>query len=153
MPSAGDASVHTEPRTFQEAVSRFELFLSRNGYSANLIWVEATDLIPAGVSLIYVKLPVPRKNPALARERFERAMKDGSGVRFATLCELGPSTCCYACVPKNSLEKEYRMIGNGLKMSAPISPVTGTPVGSRLRWWFLPVRRRQRLKFRGELCS
>jgi hypothetical protein len=57
----------TEPQSFEEAVSRFEFFLKENGYSANLIWVEPSDLVLSGQHSVYVKLPSPTTTLTRAR--------------------------------------------------------------------------------------
>jgi hypothetical protein len=143
-----------EPQTFEEAVSRFRNFLNENGYSADITWVESTDLVVSdGKRLIYVKLPAPARNAACALSRFERGMKEGRGVSFGTVCALANSTCCYAFVPKDEAEREQHFMGTGLKISARSGPYTpiGMIVTSRLRWWFLRFRHRGYSRIRESL--
>jgi hypothetical protein len=85
-----------EPQTFEEAVTHFQDLLTKNGYSANLVWVEPGDLVLPGNRSIYVKLPIPTRNLARARDRFEHGMSNGLGVVFGTICELPNATPCYA---------------------------------------------------------
>jgi hypothetical protein len=108
----------TEPQTFEEAVSRFQEFLRKNGWSENLIWVEPTDLLLSGRGPIYVKLPVPAENLTHARERFTSGMSNGLGILFRTMCEVKNATCCYAWAPKDPTEQSYHLMGSGLKVSA-----------------------------------
>lgn len=130
-----------EPRTFEEAVSRFEEFLRRNGYPPNLVWVEPTDLLLSGRGAIYVKLPVPAENLIRARERFGLGMNNGLGILLGTICYLRNATCCYAWVPKDHEEQQHHLMGNGLKLNATTdSRRTGRDVTSRFYWYLLNRR-------------
>ncbi len=91
----------TEPQTFEEAVSRFEEFLRKNGYSPTLMWVEPADLVLPGRRAIYVRVPVPSRNLEQARKRFVSGMTKGLGITFGTICDLPNATCCYVWVPKD----------------------------------------------------
>ena len=71
---------NTEPQTFEEAVSRFEIFLRENGHSATLLWVEPADLVLPGRRAIYVRVPVPSRNLEQAHKRFVSGMTEGLGV-------------------------------------------------------------------------
>ena len=108
-----------EPQSFEEAVSQFQEFLRKNGWSTNLIWVEPTDLLLTGSPAIYVRLPVPAENLALAHKRFALGMSNGLGILFDTICELKNASCCFAWVPKNPTEQADHLMGRGLKLSAP----------------------------------
>lgn len=134
-----------EPQTFEEAVAGFEGFLCQNGYSANLIWVEPSDLVLSGRREIYVKLPVSAENLTRARKRFAAGMSAGIGITFGTICELQNATCCYAWKPNNHAERESHLMGDGLKLSAGtgLSRITGTPIRSWARWQLLKIRYRQ----------
>jgi len=135
----------TEPQSFEEAVARFEVFLKENGYSANLIWVEPSDLVLSGQHSIYVKLPAPTNNLTRARDRFKRGISDGLGITFGTICDLSNATCCYAWVPKDEIDQQYHLMGRGLKVTAGtgLSRLNGIVVGSQLRWWLLKLRYRR----------
>jgi len=134
-----------EPTSFDEAVSRFELFLKENDHSANLIWVEPSDLVCCERNSIYVKLPVPTTNISTARNRFDHGFSTGLGVTFGTICDLRDATCCYSWVPKDKIEQQYHLMNGGLKMSARAEPsrLNGIIVGTRFRWWLLKLRYRR----------
>jgi len=51
-----------EPQTFDEAISLFQDFLRKNGYSPNLVWIEPADVLIPLRREIYVKLPVSRNS-------------------------------------------------------------------------------------------
>jgi hypothetical protein len=132
----------TEPQTFEEAVSRFQEFLRKNGWSANLVWVESADLLISGRGAIYVKLPVPSENLTHARDQFTLGMSNGLGILFGTICELKNATCCFAWVPKDQAEQVRSLMGSGLKMSARIRSchTTGKAVNYRFYWLLLKRR-------------
>jgi hypothetical protein len=136
----------TEPRTFDEAVSRFEDFLRQHGYSATLIWVEPTDLVLPGRRAVYVKTPVSLRNVEHARKCFVAGMTEGLGVTFGTICDLPNATCCYAWVPKDRKEQQQHLMGSGLKISAKTdsSRVPGICVTNAVYWQLLKLRYRKR---------
>jgi hypothetical protein len=136
----------TEPQTFEEAVSRFEVFLRKNGYSATLIWVEPADLVLPGRRAIYVRVPVPSRNLEHARKRFFSGMTEGLGVTFGTICDLPNATCCYAWVPKDRKQQQEHLMGSELKISAKTdsSRVPGVYVTNAIRWQLLKLRCRKR---------
>jgi hypothetical protein len=109
----------SEPRTFEEAVSRFEAFLRSLGHPTSLVWVEPSDLLLSDRGQIYVKLPVPAANSALACDRFRAGMDSGLGVLFGAVCEIGHAVACHAWVPKDSRGQECNLMGSGLKLKCP----------------------------------
>lgn len=143
----------TEPQSFEEAVARFEVFLKENGYSANLIWVEPSDLVLSGQHSIYVKLSAPTTNLSRARDRFERGISDGLGITFGTICDLRNATCCYAWSPEDEIDQQYHLMGRGLKVTARPDRLNGIIVGSRFRWRCLRFRYRRYSRLRETLFS
>jgi hypothetical protein len=143
----------TEPRTFDEAVSRFEDFLRQHSYSATLIWVEPTDLVLPGRRAVYVKVPVPLRNLEHARKRFVFGMAEGLGVTFGTICDLPNATCCYAWVPKDRKEQQEHLMGSGLKISTKTdsSRVPGICVTNAIHWQLLKLRYRKRIPLAQDL--
>lgn len=137
-----------EPQTFDEAMSLFQDFLRKNGYSANLIWVEPVDVVLPGRREVYVKLPTTVQNLGRARERFTAGMSKGLGVTFGTICELTNATCCYARIPKDLLEQERHVMGSGLKLHVLTDRLTGVPVTNWFRWQILKLRHRKRSEFK-----
>jgi hypothetical protein len=142
-----------EPESFEEAVSRFEVFLTENGYSTNLIWIEASELVLSSQHSIYVKLPAPARNLSHARDCFERGRANGLGVNFGTIRELRNATCCYAWVPKDEVNQQNHLMGRGLKLTAKTgsSRLTGVIVKSQFHWWFLKLRHRRHSDLRDDL--
>jgi hypothetical protein len=143
----------TEPQTFEDAVAQFKEFLRENGYSANVVWVEPTDLVLPGRHAIYVKMPPPSRNVEYARRRFAFGMSEALGVTFGTICELQNATCCYVWVPKSRTEQQEHLLGPGLKLSAQsvTSRVPGIPVANPVQWQLLKILHRKRSDFRQHL--
>jgi hypothetical protein len=136
----------TEPRTFEEAVSRFEDFLRNNNYSATLIWVEPADLVLPGHRAIYVRVTVQSRNLEQSRQRFMYGMTRGLGVKFGTICDLPNATCCYAWVPRDRAEQQEHLMGSGLKLTGQVdsSRVPGVYVTNAIAWQLLKFRYRKR---------
>ena len=132
------------------AGNRGATFLKENGHSANLIWVEPSDLVCCGRNSIYVKLPVPTTNLSTARNRFDHGISTGLGVTFGTICDLRDATCW---VPKDKTEQQYHLMNGDLKMSAWAEPsrFKGIIVGTPFRWWLLKLRYRRPSRLRDSL--
>jgi len=132
-----------EPQTFDEAISLFQDFLRKNGYSPNLVWIEPADVLIPLRREIYVKLPVSRNSVDRARALFTVGMTKRLGVRFGTVCALRNATCCHAWVPANQAEHESRLMCHSLKLQANTDHLIGTEVKNWLRWQFLKLRYRR----------
>ena len=132
--------------TFEEASARFQRFLGENGYSEHLIWVTPQDILFSNRRLLYVRLPVPDTNLKRIRALYETAMKEQSGISFSTVCKLSEATCCRAWVPANDDERQRAMCPRDVKFSAVVesSQIPGKALRSRLVWWYLRVRHRNR---------
>jgi hypothetical protein len=132
--------------SFDEECTRFRQFLSAHGYPDQIIWVTPEDVLIAGARRFYVKLPVPAKNLEHARELFETAVKQQSGVSFSTVCEIHDSTCCNVWVPSDDDERQRAMCSKtALKMSVATasSRATGREIRNRFLWWYLGLRHRK----------
>jgi len=143
----------TEPQSFEEAVSRFEVFLKENGHSSNVMWVEPSDLVLSGEHSVYVKLPTPISNVTRARDRFERGIGNELGITFGTICDLSNATCCYAWVPKDEIDRQYHLMGRGLKVTATTgsSRLNGILIRNQLRWRLLKLLHRRHTRLRDSL--
>jgi len=132
--------------SFEEECSRFRQFLSADGYPDQIIWVTPEDVLVAGVRRFYVKLPVPAKNLEYARELFERATRQQSGVSFSTVCETRESTCCNVWVPGDDDERQRAMCSKTdlkLSVAAAGSRAVGKEIRNRFLWWYLRLRHRK----------
>ena len=134
--------------TFEEACIRYSQFLGDNGYHSQILWITPRDILVTDRRSFYVRTPVPASNLERARELFETAIKQQSGVSFSTVCETDHATCCRAWAPADHEERQRAMCPPELKMSASTteSRVQGKEVRSRLLWWYLRLRYESRQK-------
>jgi hypothetical protein len=103
---------------FQEACSRYQNFLTANGYPNQIVWVMPQDILVTGLRILSVKMPVPSGNLARVRETYDTAMKNQTGVSFSTVCEIDDVTCCHVWVPADERERQYAQCPRDLKLSA-----------------------------------
>jgi len=146
--------VLTMTTTFEEECSQFGRFLVSNGYPDKLIWVTPQDVLVTGARHFYVRVPVPADNLKYARELYDTAMKQQSGISFSTVCETDQATCCNVWVPVDEDERQRAMCSKAaLKMSAATgdSRAQGKRVRNRVVWWYLSLRHRRKQARRADL--
>lgn len=120
---------------FDESVVDLRKFLRRTGYSDNVVWITAADVIFESARVIYVKVPIPAQSEAGTRELYRVALEEKRGILLAALCRLNHGTCCYAWVPKSDSDAVEHLMPPGLKLSVPVggSDRYGECVRSRIR--------------------
>src|SRR5260370_37513455 len=93
--------------SFEESYLRFRVFLTKNGFARETVWITSEDVILGGERLLYVKLPVPNSNHDHARGVFESATNKKSGVSFSAIGETDAATPRTVCIPDDVLARHY----------------------------------------------
>lgn len=105
---------------FEEAICRFQEFLSENGWPSEIVWVRTEEDLE----------PLP--TPAVTRE-FERARQRGLGVCLYAIRKTGSSSLAVVENPRDSDEAERFMypLDGGLKLSVAVrrSELSQVPLG------------------------
>jgi hypothetical protein len=133
------------PQTFEVAEQRLALFLGEQGYPTAVCW-----LIPGGVLVgtnrcYYVR--VDRAEAlALARERYSRGLERGLGIALTAFCNSDLETFAAVIVPKDDLDRQYRLMGKLLKLSCPLPSARAIVVRNSRRWEILQMRHGERSK-------
>ena len=136
--------------TFDEAVVRFQKFLTQQSRPSKLVWLEPRDILLSGTRVVYVKLPTPGGREKQARKLYDYGLTQGRGVLFNGVFEIEGATCCSVWVPADDAEAQSALLPPELKLSIARGDfrLVGEVVRSRIRWLFLRLRHRgkQRLK-------
>ena len=140
---------------FEESLVQFRTFLSDQGYSDNILWVTAEDVLLSRKRLIYFKESVFLTNDTALRRLFDSAISEAKEILLAALCEFDDKTLCYAWVPADEAEAEYRLMPKGVKMSVPVNGgrLKAKLVRSQLKWRYLRVKYRRQQLFKDWLFS
>lgn len=142
-----------EPQNFDEALTNFRGFLQQNGYPSEVLWVTERDVLVTRAWLIYVKVPLPAKNVAEARQVFEIGIREG-GVWFNTICASRDATYCNAWTPSDRSQAERAMMrAKALKLSASVNKSEAVAVRSRARWLLLSLKFRRHQCFKSSLFN
>ena len=134
---------------FEQAVGRFREFLIQNGYSGKIVWVWPEDVVWTEMRSSYVRFPTPEVNTTRAREKFERSLAEGLGVRMETVCEVEDVACCRLWGDRAEHDKATGAWPiKGLMMSARTSRASGKAVRSRWQWVWLKLRYSKQRRYR-----
>jgi hypothetical protein len=131
--------------TFEESLVRYKEFLRENGYPSAIAWVRPQDVILAKQHTIFVRVPLPTTNEALARAAFNDGIGKKLGILFATVCEMDGVTCCRAWVPADEDEAQRSLMPQDLKVSVTTGEnrLCGKAVTNRITWLWLKLKYRK----------
>lgn len=130
--------------SFEDAESRFQVFLKDQGFLNDVLYVASGDAILTGGQW-YVKPPNPAVSRRRARATYDRAVSRRLGVVLSVVCRVEDRLCAFVNGPSDGNEAERLMYPNGLKLSVPTNLHTATVVRGA-RWWYL--KSREVLEFR-----
>jgi hypothetical protein len=127
------------PETFAEAEQRFKTFLVTNRYPAAIWWISPRDLVVTGPREYSIR---KRTGSAAmyADEKFGHGLANGIGVEIRAICASDSEAFATVYVPKNDIDAESHLMGNGLKLSCPVERPAVTIVTNSLKWLFLSRR-------------
>lgn len=114
---------------FIHALAAFTPFLSKHGFSSDLVWVFREDVTSCGRDC-WVHLPLWR---VLAEQYYEQGRRHGLGVTVAALCQLEGASACYVWFPKDEVDASYAMQGP-LKLTLPTDQIQSKLVRSYAGW-------------------
>ena len=130
---------------FATAVSQLQEFLGNPETLSPPVWVFREDV--ASVKWrIWVRTPLPERNPSRAEVAYEAARSRGLGVALQVLCLLDFEPCCYVCWPRDEMESQYMMLTGQLRLSIPWPLLAGNSVENSISWWYRKWQER-RCKF------
>ena len=96
---------------FIHALATFTLFLSKNGFSSELVWVFREDVTSCGRDY-WVHLPLCAATmPCWPKQYNEQRCRHGLGVTVNALCQLPGGLACYVWFPKDEVDASYAMQG------------------------------------------
>jgi hypothetical protein len=107
---------------FDQAVSRFQIFLESEGWSPEIVWTRAEDLVwQSGVFMVRTI------DVSEARGRYETGRLAGLGVMLDAHCTVAGLTCASIEYPEDEDEAERLMYPSdgGLKLSARVRRIEG----------------------------
>jgi hypothetical protein len=116
---------------FADAIVQFEEFLQDQGHIGPLVWIEPSDLIWFGSTLLIR----PQAESAKVSERvFNEADNRGYGVSLEAIARLGPGLCCLVFAPENAEEATTHLLGPSITMKIR-QDLRAAKRPNRFRWW------------------
>lgn len=107
---------------FEEAVQRFQKFLSLNGRPTNIAWITPTDVLVTGSKLLYVRSADVAEAENSARRTFDNGMRLGYGVLLKGLFWIDGVTYAYVWVPRSTDEAREALMPKGVKLQVVERP-------------------------------
>jgi hypothetical protein len=134
--------------SFQEACSRYQNFLTANGYPSQIVWVTPENILATGSRTLLVKMPVPSENLGRVREIYDAAIKNQTGVSFSTVCEMDDVTCCRVWAPLDESERQHAQCPRDLKLSALTGEnrLRANKITNRWLWAYLRFKHRKQMQ-------
>jgi hypothetical protein len=128
---------------FDHAVQRFRGFLTDQGFSSNVVWIEPSDVILTGGKRIFLYHSGGESASVAARKVFEQGVDSGNGVVLKGLFTKRDATYSFVWFPYDRSEAERAMVPPGVKLEVSVSLPQNFKViliRSRERWEELSKR-------------
>ena len=133
---------------FEEAVEMFSAFISLEGMSHDIVWILPKDTI-MGYRVWYIDEKVVNNDRYKEiKALYAKAANKTFGLKLAVKCADKKRCYCYAFVPKDQIDCEYALMGNGLKLSIPTDVPKAIVIKQGIYWWWLRLREYKYLKWK-----
>ena len=136
---------------FEEAVQRFAEFISDQGMSHDIAWILPKNTI-MGYKIWYINEKVVENDRYKEiKSLYAKATEKTFGLNLAVRSADKTRCYCYAFVPKEQIDCEYTLMGNGLKFSIPTEVPKAIVVKQGIYWWWLRLREYKYLKWKNNI--
>ncbi len=126
------------PHRFSEAEVLFGRFLASNGYPARVYWIREEELV-IGLDHSRLVRRTSLSGGATFEQRYLQGVAKGFGIGMSAHCASQDHTFATIYIPEDAIDAQYHLMGPGLKMSCPITLVSGAfecpDRPSFTRWW------------------
>ena len=123
------------PRTFAEAEKAFRSFLESHGLNSDIRWVFHEDVAMRHGTFL-IRSPIPESNQAYARKLFYIGLHRALGYKLSCLATLNHAPACYILVPEDTMDAEYKMLGeSSVQFSYPDPLKAAESVQHGLSWY------------------
>jgi hypothetical protein len=133
------------PKTLDAAEQRFRIFLSSNGYPGTIRWLMRDDVLVDEKRHFWV-----RQNNAKAQRhavlQYCEGFKRNLGIALHAVCATEAETFALVFVPADDSDRQYHLMGHGLKLSCPTDIQRASRVENPLKWLYLRLRHGRRSK-------
>jgi hypothetical protein len=133
------------PQTLSAAEEKFRAFLATQNYPKAICWLMPGDVVVDGKRRCWV-----RKREAEATRfaalRYSEGLERDLGVMLRAICATETETFASVFVPADDTDRQYNLMGRGLKLSCPVERYSTSTVTNPLRWRMLRWRNGKRSK-------
>jgi hypothetical protein len=133
------------PKTLEAAEERFREFLAAQGYPDTIHWLMRGNVLVDGHGRFWVR-ECGAKALDQVKLRYSEGVERNLGVALYALCTTDTETLASMFVPADDLDRQYHLMGHGLKLSCPTTRVSASTVKNPLKWWILELRNKRRSK-------
>lgn len=129
------------------AMDVLDRFLRENSLPAEILWVFEEDLSWCR-GVLKTRVAKPEENKRLAAQLIESDSAARLGVEIRVVGILPATTLCGVVVPSDERNAQELLI-DGLKLSAPVTPLRAEGVSNALVWRITRTRNREPTPFEG----
>ena len=131
------------PQTLAAAEQRFRAFLATNGYPETIRWLGNGDMLVDKQRRFWIR---ERRTKASrqAALRYSEGLERNLGIALCAVCSSERETFASVFLPEDDVDRQYHLMGHGLKLSCPVEMPRASRVNSPLRWLLLRLRNGQR---------
>ena len=133
------------PQTLSVAEEKFRAFLATQNYSKVIRWLMPGDVVVDKNRRYWVR---KREEEAtrFAALRYSEGLERNLGVMLQAICATEAETFASVFVPEDDTDRQYHLMGRGLKLSCPVERHSTSAVRNPLKWRVLWWRHGKRSK-------
>lgn len=133
------------PRTLAAAEQKLQNFLAKHGYPETIRWLMHDNVVVDRQGQFWVR-DCGTKALEHANLRYCKGVERNLGIALHVICATDSETFASVFVPADDVDRQYHLMGYGLKLSCPTSKTSASTVKNPLRWWILELRNKRRSK-------
>jgi hypothetical protein len=133
------------PKTLSAAEEKFRTFLATQNYPKTICWLMPGDVVVDG-NLRYWVRKREAEATRFAALRYSEGLERNLGVMLRAICATETETFASVFVPEDDTDRQYNLMGRGLKLSCPVETHSTSTVRNPLKWRVLWWRNGQRSK-------
>jgi len=127
------------PETLAAAVEKFKNFLASQGYPDTIRWLMRENVLVDRQGRFWVR-DCETKALQHANLRYLEGVGGNLGIALQAVCATDSETFASVFVPSDDMDRQYNLMGRGLKLSCRTPKMSASIVTNPVRWWILQMR-------------
>lgn len=136
------------PQMLSDAEEKFRTFLASQNYPKAICWLMPGDVVVDRNRRYWVRKRAAEAT-RFAALRYSEGLERNLGVMLRAICATDAKTFATVFVPEDDTDRQYHLMGRGLKLSCPVERYSTSTVRNPLKWgvlWWLNGQRSKDLE-------